>query len=98
MLSRRSFLQAAAAAPFLSLRPARAASSPPNVIVILTDDLGFGDVGFNGSRIRTPNLDRLANDGMRFAQFYSASPVCSPSRASLLTGRYPTRVGVPDIV
>ena len=97
MCSRRSFLQAALAAPFLGL-PVRGAATPPNVIVILTDDLGFGDVGFNGSRIRTPNLDRLAQKGMTFRQFYSASPVCSPSRASLLTGRYPARVGIVDVV
>jgi arylsulfatase len=98
LLSRRTFLKAAAGLPLLSLRQARADSRPPNIIVILTDDLGFGDVGFNGSRIATTNLNRLAANGATLQQFYSANPVCSPSRASLLTGRYPTRVGIPDIV
>src|SRR5262252_8776025 len=98
MLSRRSFLKAGAALPLASLRIARGAANPPNIIVILTDDLGFGDVGFNGSKIRTPNLNHLASQGMVLNQFYSASPVCSPSRAALLTGRYPTRAGVPDII
>ena len=98
MLSRRAFLRAAASVPLVSLPLAKAASRPPNIIVILTDDLGFGDVGFNGSKIKTTNLNGLAASGATFKQFYSANPVCSPSRASILTGRYPTRVGVPDIV
>jgi arylsulfatase A len=92
------FLKAAASLPLLSLRQARADSRPPNILVILTDDLGFGDVGFNGSKIITTNLNRLAAGGTTLQQFYSANPVCSPSRASLLTGRYPTRVGIPDVV
>src|SRR5277367_5592045 len=70
---------------------------PPNIVFILCDDLGFGDLGCYGSRIRTPNLDRLAAEGARFTNFCSADPVCSPSRAALLTGRYPTRVGVPRV-
>ncbi len=70
----------------------------PNIILIYADDLGYGDLGCYGSRIRTPNLDRLAREGMRFTQFLSANPVCSPSRAALLTGRYPTRVGVPRVL
>ena len=74
------------------------ASKPPNIIVILADDLGFGDLGCYGSSIPTPNLDRLAQDGVRLTRFYSASPVCSPSRASLLTGRYPVRTGVVNVL
>ena len=67
----------------------------PNIIVLLADDLGYGDVGFHGSpTIRTPNLDRMAAEGMRFSQFYTAAPICSPARASLLTGRLPIRNGV----
>ncbi|XP_053742634.1 arylsulfatase A-like [Synchiropus splendidus] len=70
-------------------------ASPPNFIIIFADDLGFGDLGCYGHPSSlTPNLDRLAMNGLRFTDFYSASPLCSPSRASLLTGRYPVRSGV----
>jgi len=74
-----------------------AAKNPtqPNVIVIYADDLGWGDLGCYGSpTIRTPNLDRMAAEGMRFTDFYSAAEVCTPSRAALLTGRYPVRSGM----
>jgi arylsulfatase A len=70
----------------------------PNIVLIFCDDLGYGDIGCYGSKIRTPNLDRMAAEGVRFTNFYSANPVCSPSRAALLTGRYPTRVGVPKVL
>lgn len=61
----------------------------PNVVLILADDLGYGDVGAYGqTRIKTPNIDRLAREGMRFTQFYAGSPVCAPSRATLFTGRH----------
>ena len=67
----------------------------PNIIFIFTDDLGYGDLGCYGSTaIETPNIDRLAREGMRFTDFYSCSGICSPSRAGLLTGRYPHRTGV----
>ncbi|XP_066579871.1 arylsulfatase A [Amia ocellicauda] len=70
-------------------------SPPPNIIIIFADDLGFGDLGcFGHPSSRTPNLDRLAAGGLRFTDFYSSSPVCSPSRAALLTGRYQTRSGI----
>ena len=66
--------------------------NPPNVVLIFADDLGYGDVSsFGSGAISTPHLDGLATDGIRLTNFYSASPVCSPSRFSLLTGRYPTR-------
>jgi arylsulfatase A len=68
------------------------------MIVILADDLGYGDLGCYGSQIPTPNLDRMAIEGARLTQFYSASPVCSPSRAALLTGRYPARTGVTRVL
>ena len=69
-----------------------AAGTAPNVVLVLADDLGYGDLSsFGSSAVRTPNLDALAADGVRLSNFYSASPVCSPSRFSLLTGRYPTR-------
>ena len=63
----------------------------PNVIVFLTDDQGYGGLSCMGATdFRTPNLDRLASDGVRFTDWYSNSPVCSPSRAALLSGRYPS--------
>ncbi len=65
----------------------------PNVVVIMTDDMGFSDLGCYGGEIRTPNLDRLAHEGLRFAEFYNAGRCC-PTRASLLTGRYQHRVGM----
>lgn len=71
----------------------------PNIVLILADDLGYGDLQSYGTRaIRTPNLDRLAADGLRFTQFYSSANVCSPSRAGLLTGRYPVRTGISYII
>ncbi len=69
----------------------------PNIIIILADDLGWGDLGCYGHpSIRTPNLDRMAAEGLRFTDFYSAAEVCTPSRAALLTGRYPIRSGMCD--
>jgi len=98
--SRREFLNAAVAGATGAVRAGAQvqAARPPNIVLIYCDDLGYGDLGVYGSRIRTPNLDRMAGQGMRFTQFLSANPVCSPSRASLLTGRYPTRVGVPRVL
>jgi arylsulfatase A-like enzyme len=70
----------------------------PNVIFLMADDLGFGDVGFNGNEvIDTPNLDRMAADGMRFTRFYSIGPICSPTRASCLTGRHYMRFGMMNV-
>ena len=69
-------------------------SSRPNVILIVADDMGYGDFGcFGDGSVRTPNLDRLVNEGVCFRQHYSASPICAPARAALLTGRYPHRTG-----
>jgi arylsulfatase A len=69
----------------------------PNIVVILCDDLGYGDLEcFGHPHIKTPHLNRLAKDGIRYTDFYSAAPVCSPSRVGLLTGRSPNRAGVYD--
>jgi arylsulfatase A len=68
---------------------------PPNIIIIMADDLGYGDLGCYGHpSIRTPNLDRMAAEGIRFTDFYSSAPVCTPSRAGLMTGRLPVRTGM----
>jgi arylsulfatase A-like enzyme len=70
-------------------------SKKPNIIIILFDDLGYGDFGIYGNpTIKTPNIDRMAREGMKFTQFYTAAPVCTPSRAGLLTGRLPIRTGM----
>ena len=68
---------------------------PPNIVIVFTDDQGWGDLSCYGSTdIPTPNIDRLAAEGMRFTDFYVSQPVCSASRASLLTGCYPNRLGI----
>jgi arylsulfatase A len=73
------------------------AADRPNVIVIMTDDQGTADLGAAGARdVETPHLDALARRGVRFSQFYAVAPVCSPSRAGLLTGRHPARAGMPS--
>ena len=95
-LGRRTFngMVAGAAALATSQLPAPAAAGLPNIIMILADDLGWGDLGCYGHpTIRTPNLDRMALEGMRFTQCYSAAPVCTPSRVALLTGRLPSVPG-----
>ncbi|WP_051426359.1 sulfatase-like hydrolase/transferase [Jiangella gansuensis] len=75
------------------------ANRPPNVVVIYADDLGYGDLGcFGADDLDTPALDALCATGAKLSQWYSNSPVCSPSRASLLTGRYPSRAGVENIL
>ena len=95
-MTRREFLACASAAA--SSKMLATPERPPNIVLLLCDDLGFGDLGVYGSKIRTPSFDRLASEGVRFTNFNSADPVCSPSRAALLTGRYPTRVGVPFVL
>ncbi|MEO1856490.1 MAG: sulfatase-like hydrolase/transferase [Rubritalea sp.] len=70
----------------------------PNVIFLLADDLGYGDTGFNGNKIiKTPHLDAMAEEGIRFTRFYSIGPVCAPTRASSLTGRHYMRLGMMDV-
>src|SRR6516164_2784982 len=73
------------------------ADAKPNIIYILADDLGWKDVGYHGSDIKTPNIDMLAKTGARLEQYY-AQPMCTPSRAALMTGRYPHRYGLQTAV
>src|SRR2546429_6422231 len=69
------------------------AAPRPNIVVILADDMGYSDIGCYGSEIETPNIDRLASNGVRFTQFYNTSRCC-PTRAALLTGLYPHQAGM----
>lgn len=79
--------------------PVKPPTSRPNVLLILTDDQGYHDVSYYGTKdLRTPNIDQLAQAGMRFDNFYANCPVCSPTRAALLSGRYQDRVGVPGVI
>ena len=100
MLSRREFLRSVAAGACATLVPggfvrAKDRAGRPNIILCMADDLGWGDPGFNGnSIIKTPNLDAMAAAGLKLNRFYSAAPVCSPTRGSCLTGRHPYRYGV----
>ncbi|WP_353718552.1 sulfatase [Dyadobacter sp. 676] len=88
-----------AAAVLLAMLTAQAQTQrKPNIVVILADDLGYGDIGaFGATDIRTPNIDGLAAHGIKLTSFYSASPVCSPTRAALITGRYPRRLGIDHV-
>ena len=90
-MTRRGFLGVAAAAT------AQAQNRTPNVIILFADDMGYGDLAcFGHPTIRTPNLDRMAAQGIRLTSFYAAASVCTPSRVGLLTGRYPLRAGQPN--
>lgn len=97
-IGRRTFLAGSAAvtavaAMGLAHRAAAAGETPPNIIYIISDDQGWKDVGYHGSDILTPNIDRLAAEGTRLTDFY-AQPLCTPTRAALMTGRYPLRYGL----
>ena len=70
----------------------------PNFVIIMADDLGYGDISPFDGWIRTPHLDQMAREGMRFTNFYASGPVCSPTRAGLLTGRYQQRAGIPGVI
>ena len=94
--------------PMLSIAASNSLAAPdiqanpnkpkPNIILILADDLGYGDIGSYGSTtIKTPNIDSMAQQGAKFNEFYAVSPVCTPSRAGLLTGRYPIRQGIHQV-
>src|SRR5260370_1172935 len=95
MFSRRAFLSSAAAAS--AMAQTRGQARKPNFVIFLADDLGCHDIGAWGATdLKTPNIDALAASGARFTNWYAAAPVCAPSRAALLTGRYPIRAGVPN--
>ena len=80
-------------------QPPASPGARPNVLLIMADDLGYGDLScYGGTDIKTPHLDKLMSAGMRFDEFYANCCVCSPSRAALLSGRYPELVGVPGVI
>jgi arylsulfatase A-like enzyme len=86
-------------APLAAPQDSRPSSERPNIVFILIDDLGWSDLGCTGSRYyETPNIDRLAGQGMRFTDAYAAAPLCSPTRASILTGKYPARLQLTDVI
>ena len=103
-MNRREFVKfvAAGAAALLDHGPAGArsrAADKPNIILIMADDLGYGDIGCYGSgKIKTPNIDALAKGGMKFTDYHSNCPVCSPTRAALLTGRYQQRASIEGVI
>jgi N-acetylgalactosamine-6-sulfatase len=92
-ITRRDWLKSSAATAMFP--PGTAKPQRPNVILLLTDDMGWGDPSCYGNRlVQTPNIDRIAAAGTRFENFYAASAVCTPSRAAILTGRYPLRFDI----
>lgn len=97
-MQRRDFLTQVAGAGLAAAQPP-APASRPNFIVIYTDDQGIGDLGcYGAAEMRTPHIDRMAASGIRFTDWHTNSPVCSPSRASVLTGKYPQNAGIPHIL
>ena len=103
-MNRREFLKGCVAVGLLgNVSTATGEGGPnkprrPNIVFLMADDLGFGDVGFNGNKvIKTPHLDKMAADGIRFTRFYSIGPICSPTRASCLTGRHYMRFGMMNV-
>ncbi|XTZ17854.1 sulfatase-like hydrolase/transferase [Micromonospora echinospora] len=105
--SRRGLLGGAAGAALAGLVPETAFAArppvpdrrPPNVVFVSVDDLGWDELGSYGNTFNeTPELDRLAREGMRFTSAYAAAPLCSPTRAALMTGRYPARTGITDFL
>lgn len=94
-MDRRDFLRSAGASVAATAIPANEAKKKPNVVFMICDDLGYGDLGCYGSKLPTPNLDRMAKDGVRFTHHNSAHPLCSASRAALMTSRYAPRSHVP---
>ncbi|MFW6189805.1 MAG: sulfatase [Planctomycetota bacterium] len=106
-MDRRQFLQAAAGGtamlaalgPFAAAAPSPEDQRPPNFVVVYTDDLGYGDIGcFGATDIDTPRIDRMADEGTKFTDFYSCAPVCTPARAAIMTGCYAQRVGLNKVL
>ncbi len=98
-MNRRAFLGTLAGAPMALGQTLRRATPKLNFVFILIDDMGWRDVSYNGSQFyETPNIDRLAAQGMKFTNAYAACPVCSPTRASIMTGKYPARLGVTNFL
>lgn len=101
-MNRRDFLKSSGILASSMLIPGcfkKALTNKPNFIIIFTDDQGYADVGVYGAKgFETPNLDRMAREGMRFTDFYVAASVCTPSRAALMTGCYPQRIGLPKVL
>src|SRR6266536_3169690 len=92
VIRRRDFIQAAGLAAAMRLNAWQVRK--PNIVILLADDLGYGELGCQGNpQIPTPNIDSIARNGVRFTGGYVTAPVCSPSRAGLMTGRYQTRFG-----
>jgi arylsulfatase A len=99
LLASIAFLAACSSSPGTAPREAAEPAPAPSIVIILADDLGWGDIGANGATlISTPNIDRIAQEGVRLTSFYAGSNVCSPSRAALLTGRYPIRSGMQHVI
>jgi len=106
-MNRREFIKCIAGGAFAAAltnsgcsmtNPGRG-SDRPNIILIMADDLGYGDISCYGSKIiSTPNIDTLAEGGMKFTDYHSNCPVCSPTRAALLTGRYQQRAGIEGVI
>jgi arylsulfatase A-like enzyme len=96
LISRRRYLIGLCMASLSVVAVRTDQASPPNVIVILADDMGWADIGPE-SNIDTPSLDQLAREGVTLSRFYASAPICSPTRAALLTGRYPHSVGMPQL-
>src|SRR5579883_3291932 len=96
-ITRRGFFECAAGLGSATLAAQAAQSAPPNFLFILVDDMGWRDLGVYGSSFyETRNIDRLASQSVRFTNAYAACPVCSPTRASILTGKYPARLHLTD--
>jgi hypothetical protein len=90
----RSFLSLLVVGVFTAIPASAVAAEKPNIILVMADDQGWGDMAYNGHRVvKTPHFDKMAASGLRFDRFYAAAPVCSPTRASVSTGRHPNRCG-----